>query len=81
MLFFKKLSETASIWDSYLSSDLSHNKFIYNKNINKIKIRLFHAFSRYDRARIDKIMVHMRDLKGTNRDIQNCGMGWGGGGG
>jgi hypothetical protein len=27
---------------------------------------------------IGKIMVHMRDLKGTNRDIQNCGMGWGG---
>lgn len=22
---------------------------------------------------IGKIMVHMRDLKGTNRDIQNCG--------
>ncbi len=29
---------------------------------------------------IGKIMVHMRDLKGTNRDIQNYGMGWGGGG-
>ncbi len=25
-------------------------------------------------------MVHLRDLKGTNRDIQNYGMGGGGGG-